>query len=261
MGGAFIAIPGDLNSIYYNPAGLAEVSQKKGTFTYLNHLLDFWSGFIAYGGPYEDLGVLGFGLNYFDYGELQRFDEAGNQRGSFGARDFALTFSLARVFNKNILLGFNIKLISSFIENYAAYAVAIDLGGIYHTPMEGLDVGIGIFNLGKSLKAFINTREELPLNYRLGFSKRLAHLPLLISFDLYKYEDLYWALGGEFTVTEGVFLRLGFNSIGREEKIDSGNAGVSFGLGIQWRAYQLDYSLSSLGEIGSLNRISLTASF
>ncbi|MCU0645759.1 MAG: hypothetical protein MUC94_16060 [bacterium] len=48
MAGAFISMTGDIHSIYFNPAGLATIPGRSATATYLNHVLDFQSGFIAY---------------------------------------------------------------------------------------------------------------------------------------------------------------------------------------------------------------------
>ncbi|HPG31034.1 MAG TPA: hypothetical protein PLQ81_09645, partial [bacterium] len=40
MGEAFSAVSGDINSLYYNPAGLYDVSNKTISFMHLNWLLD-----------------------------------------------------------------------------------------------------------------------------------------------------------------------------------------------------------------------------
>ena len=45
MAGAFISVQGDIHCLAYNPAGLAALDSKQGTASYLNHLLDFQSGF------------------------------------------------------------------------------------------------------------------------------------------------------------------------------------------------------------------------
>jgi len=38
-------------------------------------------------------------------------------------------------------------------------------------------------------------------------------------------------------------------------------AGASIGLGLVWRSVHIDYALSSLGEVGTLNRFSLSSPF
>ena len=41
--------------------------------------------------------------------------------------------------------------------------------------------------MGKATSAFINTKEKLPMKFVGGFSKKLAHLPLLLNVNVYKY--------------------------------------------------------------------------
>ena len=148
----------------------------------------------------------------------------------------------------------------------------MDLGLLYRIPSQDLDVGVAVQNVGRSIDAFIDTHEKLPMTYRLGCSKRLAHLPLLLSFNLIRYAyhesdlfgGLYWALGGEFTITDYLFLRWGYNSRGQEEKMGSGNdwfTGASLGLGIRYGRYGLDYGYGSYGVLGSMNQLTLTTHF
>ncbi|OQX59390.1 hypothetical protein B5M50_03020 [candidate division KSB1 bacterium 4484_219] len=247
LGGAFIAVPKDVCNIYYNPAGLAEISNRSLTASYLNHLLDFQSGFFAYGQPFEQIGVVGVGVYYIDYG-------------------LSATLTTARLLTPQLLAGVSIKWVYSKIAQYSSDAFAFDVGLIYHTSVQDLDVGAGIFNIGWVRSPFIHTKEDLPLNFRVGFAKRLAHLPLLLSGEVYKYlsEDYNFAFGGEFTITPNLFLRFGYNSVGRAQKIDAPgdkHAGFSFGIGVDWHGYQFDYSLTSSGSIGSLNRFSVSRSF
>jgi hypothetical protein len=145
--------------------------------------------------------------------------------------------------------------------------VAVDLGFIYQsTIMENLTFAGGIFNLGKERAAFIKTKESLPLNFQFGVSKKLAHLPLMYSLTLLKYqeEDLRVRAGGEFLLSKGLLMRLGYDSVRNDQKVGTDSdrfAGLSFGLGMTIHDYTLDYSLSSFGEVGSLNRLSFSMAF
>jgi hypothetical protein len=153
------------------------------------------------------------------------------------------------------------------LAQYSADGVAVDLGVIYHsTIMDNLTFAAGVFNLGKERAPFIRTKEALPLNFQLGVSKRLAHLPLMYSLTLLKYqdEDLRFRAGGEFTLSKSLYLRLGYDTVGSDQKVGTDRdrfAGVSFGLGFAIHDYVLDYSLSSFGEVGSLNRLSFSMTF
>ena len=116
------------------------------------------------------------------------------------------------------------------------------------------------------MTAFMDHKDPLPLNFVLGFSKKLAHLPLVYSVTANKYidDDIQFNVGGEFTLAEGVFLRVGYNSLGRDLKIGADGdqfAGISMGLGFQWNQMQFDYGLSSFGAIGYLNRATFSYQF
>lgn len=267
MAGAFISISGDIHSIYFNPAGLATIDKPIASVTYLNHLLDFQSGFVAYSRPLKSVGTLAVAMNYMNYGEFSETDINGDEVGTFSAGSYYLTTSLARKINKDISVGGSAKIIYSTIDSYSSSAIAADFGVIYHVPfIPDLDLGAGIFNLGAVMSTFIDEKDPLPLNFALGFSKKLAHLPFRYSVTASKYidDDIQVNIGGEFMPSEGVFIRLGYNSLGRNQTLGATGdqfAGVSLGLGMNWRQYQFDYALSSYGAIGYLNRISFSYIF
>jgi len=267
MSGAFIAIPNDIHSLVYNPAGLTGLSDRQGTLSYINHLLDFQSGFLAYAQPWLG-GTAGVAINFFDYGSFEGKDENNLATGDFGANSVVLSASFAKQLTqvKNLSLGATAKVIRFQIDDFSETALAADFGVFYEMPDIELRFGAGVFNVGTATSAFIDTKDDLPLSFQLGASKKLAHLPLLISATILTFKDdgVDFRLGGEFTMTEQLFFRFGYNSVGQDQKVDSDKdklAGVSIGLGFKMNAFNFDYSFSSFGEVGSLNRITLTGRF
>jgi len=267
IAGAFVSISGDVNSIYFNPAGIATIENHVVSASYLNHVLDIQSGIVAYSHPIEEIGVIGLGINYTDYGSFDRTDKNGEKFGTFSASSFVISSSLSRPIITNLDGGITLKYINSAIDEYSSQAIAFDIGLLYHpTFMEGLDVGIAALHIGQATSAFIDTKEKLPTKLIAGFSKRLAHLPLLYSVNIYKYpdDDVQFLIGGEFTLAEGLFLRLGYNSIGSDQQVGGSYdsiAGFSAGLGFNRNNYMIDYSFSSLGQVGGLNRVTFSAAF
>lgn len=272
MGGAFVSVIGDLHGLTYNPASLVGVRDMEVTFTYLDHLLDIKSGFVGFSKSFNRAGQMGIGIFYTNYGELRRTDISGEDLGSFSPGDFVVSVTQADSLPWGFRYGVSVKYIQSSIDQYTANGLAADLGIIYCIPSQDLNIGLGILNVGAAMNTFVDVREKLPTSYRLGLSKRLAHLPLLLNFNLIKYQydessifwGLYWALGGEFTVTENFYLRWGYNSRGSEEnvRVDSDRfAGISLGLGIRYRKYRLDYGYCSYGVLGIMNYFTVTMSF
>jgi hypothetical protein len=266
MGASFLAVSRDVHAIYFNPAGIADLSARSGAFGYLNHILDIQSFFGAYVHPHSR-GCYGLAINYTDYGEFTRTNELGEEKGTFSANTVVAYLSYSQVRAEKLLLGVNVKLIRSQLDRFSSDAFAVDLGVIYHSTIMGnLTFAGGIFNLGRARSGFIQTKEKLPLNFQIGISKQLAHLPLLYSLTLIRYEDddLQFRAGGEFTLSKALFLRLGYDTVGSDQKVGTDRdrfAGLSFGLGFVIKDYTLDYSLSSFGEVGNLNRLSFSMTF
>jgi len=268
MAGAFGSVTGDLHSILYNPAGLAG-AEHRVTFTYLNHFLDIKSGFLGYNHSIPGAGQLAVGISYINYGEFRRTSVLGEDLGSFMPGDLSVNITYADSLPIKLRYGATLKYVQSSIDEYTASAVAADLGLIYVIPSQKINIGLSLLNLGKSVKAYVDEHERLPLTYRLGISKELAHLPLLINLNLIKYQydnsnlvwGLYWALGGEFTVTNNFLLRWGYHSRGSEEKVGADSdrfAGVSLGMGIRFKRYRIDYGYSSYGALGNMHNLTVT---
>jgi hypothetical protein len=74
---------------------------------------------------------------------------------------------------------------------------------------------------------------------------------------------MYWALGGEFTLSQALMLRVGYNSRGVEEKagLDDRFSGLTGGLGIEFQRIRFDLSFENQGALGSRGQGSLTFVF
>ncbi len=266
MGGAFVAVPGDVNALHYNPAGISFINQRAVSFSYQDDLLDLNSGFVGYVEPHLGPGNLGAAVLYRDYGQFTRTDISGQEQGSFGAGSLALSVSYAVSPLENLSFGGTAKYIRSTIDDYSADGMAADVAVMYRIPVHDLVFAAGVFNVGAQINAFISEKYPLPLLMRAGFAKRLAHLPLLFAANVYKYNDSPWyfSLGGEFTLTEGLFLRFGYDGYGRDLGVDSSKdtlAGAAVGMGFVRSSFSFDYAYTSLGVLGSLNRFTISGRF
>jgi hypothetical protein len=266
MAGAMVAVPTDISAIHYNPAGIAALPGRAGSFSYLNHLLDFNAGHVSYVQPKLGPGSFAAAIDYMDYGSFDKRDQDNQDLGEFHAGSIAFSGGYALQPLPNLYAGLALKYIRASIDAWSSDAVAVDGGVLFRIPEQQLAVGASFANTGKVLSAFVSGKDPLPTVVRFGLSKGLAHLPLMLSLQLYKYSDEEWhgALGGEFTVYENVFLRLGYDQSGRELHVDHSDdrfAGASLGLGAIWREIHIDYAISSMGALGVLNRFTLTGSF
>ncbi len=272
MAGNLVAIENDVNTIFYNPAGLATLDGKKASVGFFKYLMDINSGNAAYSQKYKDIGYFGIGVKYINYGTFDKWDEYFNNLGTFGVNELAVSLGYANVYKTNFKYGVNVKFIYSAIDEYKSYGAAIDAGAMYNFPEQKFTIGASLLNLGTQLKTYYGTKEKLPLDLRIGASKKLDYLPLTFNFGFANLADDYdkfferfknVIVGGEFDLNEYVLLRAGYDNALRQNlkmgTSTNGIAGFSAGIGIKFKeTYRLDYAFNSLGHIGSLHRINIS---
>jgi len=264
MGNAFVGLADDQSALYFNPAGLVQLSSQCFTTSYNNYLSTIQSGFIGYVYPYDQNTRIGISINYFNYGSFDKTDEYGVRLGTFGAADFALISTYARKVNSLFSLGVNAKFILEKIDNYTSDALALDLGAFHKSENKRIQAGVVVRNLGYQLKSLSGEhKESLPVEVKIGISHYVQGMPLLVAIDAAKPfdNDIYLNLGAELLSLKPVFLRAGWTSFGKNYKTGSDKdnlAGLSFGLGINWKAYKFDYAYSSYADLGGVHRISIS---
>jgi hypothetical protein len=266
LGGSQIAVGGDLQNLYTNPAGLGDMQHAYGNAGFFKHVLDINAGSLAYARPVSPVGVIGLGVTFFDYGKFDRASEFGEKQGEFGASDILVTASAAHKIRPNINGGVSLKFLNSTIDSYSASAIAADLGVLYHTGYQDWSVGAGVYNVGFATSAFLKEKDKLPTSYRLGVSAPLEHLPVRVSLaaDYSDKESIRGAGGLEFTFSQYLQGRVGYNSVGIDQRLGLNSdalAGFSGGVGIHVKGISVDYALTSQGEIGYLHRFTIGAAF
>lgn len=261
-----------------NPAYLNEDSHARLDFSYLNHLSDI--NMAAGGGAYhsERAGTFAIGLRVVNYGDMRRLGEDGRDEGNFSANDMAFTAGYARPLLENLRVGGAAHLIYSGYGNFSSSALAFNLGIYYFYEALDLHIGGVVEHLGRQLSTFNNRHESMPVDVRLGLSRRLNHVPLRLHltfhnlhvWDMENAQDegsspdfstnlmRHAALGGELLLSENITFRLGYDHNQNQDlKVNTrlDTAGLSYGLGIDYRAFTFDFSRTSFSDLGMLTRI------
>lgn len=271
LAGAFDTYTDDPNAMFYNPATLSTMTSRKVSAGFGKYLLDMNFGTLSYAQKYKEIGWFGIGIKYFDYGSFDKADEEGNTTGeTYSANDLMLSVGYSNFMYEKLNYGITLKYIYSGIGEYKSSAVAADLGLLYLLPEQQMAFSLSVNNIGTQLSAYIDTKEKLPLDVRLGFSKRLEHTPVRLNLSLSKINEprekfvqhlKAFAIGAEIIFSDNVSARIGYDNEQRQDlKLGSslGIAGFSAGLGIRFAdRVVFDYGLNSLGAIGSTHRVNI----
>jgi len=273
LGGSFLTMMNDPNLIFYNPAGLSTMSSQKVSFGYFKQLLDINTGHVSYATEMPGFGFVGGGIVYNNYGEFQGKGEQDEDLGTFSAGDLSISLAYANKLQGNLFYGAGVKYIHSSIAGYSSSGVAVDMGVQYIAVPERVVLAASVLNLGTQLNPYIATREDLPLDVKVGFRLTPEHFPAAVLFDLHNLNESEssfsdrlsaFSIGLEFTSSENFEIRAGYNNQQRKDfKVlsSSGLAGLSLGAGLSFAPYTFDYAFNSMGAIGGLNRITMGISF
>ena len=269
LNGSFVSMTNDPNLLFYNPAALPTLERTSFSLGYFKHLLDVNAGSLTFGTDMEGFGPIGVGIMYIDYGSFDETDASENTLGTFGAREIALSAGWGTEIGENTNFGAAIKLIHSVLASYTSTGVAADFGVLYFIPSEQITLGASVLNLGAQTQTYAGVRESLPLDVRIGITKRPEHLPVLLNLNFHNLNEQRdnllqhfqdFSFGAEFLLSESLRLRLGYdNEHRRELKLgtSAGLAGFSAGLGLLIDEYSFDYAFNSMGKIGGFHRLSV----
>ena len=176
----------------------------------------------------------------------------GEQTGTFGARDVALSGTFAYGLTERISGGVTAKMVGSFIGSYSSLGVCVDLGLNYYDPDHEWSLSAVARNLGGQVKAYEDDFEPVPLDLQLGVSKRLVGSPLRFSATFVRLNDWQYGLGkhlvigADLLLGEQFYIAAGYNPLrAAQMKIKSGDgesshgAAISLGAGMTLERLQL----------------------
>jgi hypothetical protein len=211
--------------------------------------------------------------------------------GTFKASDFNIQVGAARNF-KNFHYGVNLKFLLSHLATYSSVGFAADVALGYHNPQTRWSATLILRNAGFQAKPYVKgeSREKLPLQLDLSFSKRFKHLPMTLSVtthDLQVWELRYPEeeqtsvifgtpkkkknnvidnifrhidIGMEIEAGNPVRLRFGYNHMRRQELgtgTKKGFAGISAGMGLVIKQFALDYAFAAYHRSGNDHQLTL----
>ena len=271
MGEAFTGVADDVHSIYWNPAGLATMTQPELTAMHMQWFQSIQYEFAAFAYPTQNHGTWGFAVTDLHTDNIDaRTEDTDAAAGQFSAIEGAYYVSYADHVTDRLSLGGNAKFIRQTIDTSVANAYAADGGALYDTGWNGIRLGTSLQNVGTQVK-FVNESDPLPLMLRTGASISMnqtnapAYLRnLLLDSDIIVPRDhqVGLALGGEYTghMVDGLGynIRSGYNTLNTDV---GGLSGVSVGAGLNFHQVSFDFAWVPFGDLGNTYRYAIRIKF
>ncbi len=272
MGQSLTGETGNPDGIHFNPASIIKIDGNELGSTYTNAFVGSQGGQLQFLWPKDRFTAWGFALKYMNMGRMERteVDQNGDLVSTgetFGASNIVASASLAKYISDAIDLGGTVKVIYDQIDNSSATAAILDLGLIHHPVNDKIKVGVSLRNIGFQLTTYSDTagRDKLPFTMAAGITY-LFNPRLMASFDVSKAtgENILAKAGVEYELTPAFDLRGGFRT-NASDGYNGGTfaflSGLSLGAGWKWNQYRVDYGVSSYGDLGWINQISLNYEF
>jgi hypothetical protein len=274
MGRAFTAIPGDPETINYNPGALAFARGTNVSATYMSGFLDGSYGFLA--APVQ-LGAFVLTPAYFlfDSGsiDLKFSDPAKTPVTVTAESDKVVYLSAAWQPAAGLGIGATVKRASlELAETASASATLYDIGVLY-SGKGGLSLGASLLNSGGDIK-FETQGDPAPRTKKAGASYKFDINPpdlldpgediirceMLLSADWTRTDEEkgYYQGGTEIKMTIPRNLAFAFR-LGYLAGRDS--AGMTYGLGLRVKSLGIDFSFTPSEALDSVSQATLSYKF
>ena len=284
LGGAFAGLANDINTIFWNPAGLTAVHHRELTAMQHFSFAEINNQTIGYAQRVERLV---WGASF-----LGSFTEIERRQGPTEDPDstvtvggFATGLSLAYPLGEAISVGGTAKIISKQLDIQNAFGAAADVGVVLRLLDNHLGIGVAFQNAG-----VLDGGENLPMALRAGLAYRTwkqpaveaeaeaetetdkptpaaqevwalvadAHLPLLDANPSFH-------IGAERWFYESIAARVGYRISFNENPSD----GLALGIGVRRSGedalanidFQFDYAFVPDAHVGNAHRVSFITRF
>jgi len=265
LGGNAVVSGNGMGAIAENPALLGFIKQGEFQSSYGTHLEGYTflnAGYGHYGESFNG----GLSVTRVAASSFEGRDNQGAATGNFGASDMAVNLSAGRSFGA-FTGGVTFKYITSTIERESASAFAMDLGAVISGDKYDAypyKIGVSVKNIGSAMK-YISKSEPLPLMAAVGLAVDIGggmEAVFNISDNITE-SNLVCGLGMGFNVGGGFMLNGGLSrAMGVAEGGLGGlPVGVNAGVGFNVSNFMVNYGFVPMGEMGNMQRMSLTFKF
>lgn len=283
LGEATVAMGGEATNLLYNPGTLAGCQSRLISAGYVNYVADIQIGNVTYIHPLNERSSSAVSLNYLNSGEIKQTtltDPTGSELGNFNYSSMVLQASYSRKLMNDLDAGGSFKVVYDKTLDYSAAGGAVDLGVIYRMDPAlvakkvffakgnrnygtSLRLGFAVNNIGAAAKAFVETKDRMPLTARGGIEYRpfADKLVILLAGNKPVDNPFKTNIGLQFSFVKYLSVRLGYN--GNLGDIQNGSdlddfAGLGAGFGVKYKKYSVDYAYTPLPGLGHPMRLDIS---
>ncbi len=293
MGNALSASVNDPTAIYWNPAGLAGLTQGMFTAEHAAWLADIALNYVAVAAPLG-AGAVGVAVTALRTPEMEEttVEQQDGTGRTFTAASYAFALSYARALTDRFSIGGSVKYITERISYSTATGLALDVGTLFVTPFWDVRLGAAITNFGTKMRmqgddlltivdidpgsqgnntsnrAELRTDPfDLPLTMRIGlagevFQRNGTRLTLALDALSPSNSSQYVNVGAELGLLgDLVLLRGGYSELFLTDSAHT----FSLGGGLRYRfgplQLALDYAYEGWRYFDGVNRFTLMVAF
>jgi len=257
LSGAYTAVANDENALFYNPAGLAEISTGSLGLNHVEWYEDIRMDNLVFGYNFHRKLGIALKIAHLWMPSIQGKDEYGNSTSKLDVSSSIINFGFGYKIHPSLYAGFGIKYFRDDLAGYVADGYAFDAGLFIHLFLPGLTFGASIQNAGGEIQ-YDNIRERIPFSYRSGLAYKVRGLGLRLAVDVVKAvdTDVQIAAGIEYSFKRAFFLRLG-------NRFQTGQSLFpSYGFGLKLaNKYVFDYTFLAHEQLGYTHRAGFTFHF
>ena len=269
LGGSNIStIDDDLSLSMHNPALLINTTDKTLDLSFMTYMSGCKVAGAAFNKTFGQRSAGAVAARYIDYGKFDGYTPDNIFTGTFRAMDMEMDFIYSFLLSERWSGGVSTKFIYSQYESLKSFAIGVDLGLNYYNPESDFSASLTFKNLGGQVMTFEEKHETMPFDIQLGFTKRLAHAPIMLSAtltDLHRWKSTHFynadgskdnfgqlllkhiVLGADLLLGNNFYASVGYNyRLGRELSTGKGMEGFSLGAGLHLDKFKFSASYSKL---------------
>ncbi len=254
MGEAGIALADDATALYWNPAGLARLTEHRLQLGHHQWFAGIHDETFNAAFP-SDRGTFAFGLEYTAEPDIEYWSEDNRPAGTFSTWSGIAGIGYGVPITGEWHAGFGLKGFYQDLHTAMGFGGAAEVG-VLGRPLPFLSLGVAARNLG--IGYFGSDVEDLPT--RVGVGAAYDGPALSAAVDaFYPFDgDLDIRGGVEYRPLSPLAVRAGYRTTPDLATL-GWSSGLTAGLGITLGNFGLDYSVTPFGALGLAHRIGIRA--